>query len=285
MRTFRRILTEPLVQFLLIGIVLFAAYATLNPKVDAPAIADADEIVVTPQMVAQLADMYEAVWRRPAAPDTLDRLIENYIREEALVREARALSLDVGDSVVRQRLMQKMAFLSDAAAAAKTPTEEQLATFHAENAERYRVTPRLAFEQVFLGKAATEAEINAARDALTAGADPARVGVETVLPASIPPASAAQIDRTFGTGLFDAMAGFDVGAWAGPLTSAYGTHLVRVAERTEARDPPLDEVRDKVLRDWLDAEKARTRLEAVDGLVARYNVRRPSPDELQALTQ
>ncbi len=38
--------------------------------------------------------------------------------------------------------------------------------------------------------------------------------------------------------------------------SAYGVHLVRILDRLPARTPPLEEIRDAVLRDWR-AAKAR----------------------------
>jgi len=40
------------------------------------------------------------------------------------------------------------------------------------------------------------------------------------------------------------------------VASAYGVHLVRIGESLAARTPPLDEIRDNVLRDW-KAAKAR----------------------------
>ena len=43
--------------------------------------------------------------------------------------------------------------------------------------------------------------------------------------------------------------------WAGPVTSAYGVHLVRIIEHVSARMPALEEVRDAVLKDW-KADKA-----------------------------
>jgi hypothetical protein len=40
------------------------------------------------------------------------------------------------------------------------------------------------------------------------------------------------------------------------VASAYGIHLVRIGESLAARTPPLEEIRDAVLRDW-KAAKAR----------------------------
>ncbi len=58
----------------------------------------------------------------------------------------------------------------------------------------------------------------------------------------------------FGKGFFERLAELKPGAWAGPVTSAYGVHLVRIGESLAARKPPLEEIRDAVLRDWRAAK-------------------------------
>ena len=46
-------------------------------------------------------------------PEDMRRLIGNKVREEILYREALALGLDKGDSIVKRRLAQKMEFLHE----------------------------------------------------------------------------------------------------------------------------------------------------------------------------
>ncbi len=65
----------------------------------------------------------------------------------------------------------------------------------------------------------------------------------------------------FGKGFFDQVAQLPPGEWAGPVVSAYGVHLVRILDTLPARTPPLEEIRDAVLRDWRTA-KAREIREA-----------------------
>ncbi len=38
------------------------------------------------------------------------------------------------------------------------------------------------------------------------------------------------------------------------MASAYGVHLVRILDSLAARTPPLEEIRDNVLRDWKAAK-------------------------------
>ena len=98
-----RILREPILHFLLTGAVIFAVFFALEEPVSE---SDAADIVVTPQLVERLAAQFDASWRRSPSVVELDALIDSYVHEEILVREALALSLDQGDTVIRQRLRQ-----------------------------------------------------------------------------------------------------------------------------------------------------------------------------------
>ena len=76
------------------------------------------------------------------------------------------------------------------------------------HADRFAMAPRIAFEQAFLGEGADAEAVEAARSALTSGADPAGVGAPTLLPPSLELAPASVIDSAFGPGFFDAIASF-----------------------------------------------------------------------------
>ena len=58
------------------------------------------------------------------------------------------------------------------------------------------------------------------------------------------------IERVFGKSFSRDLLQVDPGAWAGPVRSSYGLHLVYVRERVAARDPELSEVRQAVEREW-----------------------------------
>ena len=126
-----RLLREPLLHFLLIGAAVFGAFA-LRDAPEAPQ--EAGAIVLTLPRVQELIDGFEANWRRAPTPKELDGLIDGYLAEEVLVREALALALDQGDAVIRQRLAQKMAFLIESAVQAVEPGAGELRGFFQENA-------------------------------------------------------------------------------------------------------------------------------------------------------
>src|SRR5262245_21674465 len=99
----RALLKEPLLQFLLLGAALFAAYNFLNrnPKVNP------DDVIVSAAQIERLAGTFTRFHQRGPSAEELKGLIDEYVREEILSREAIKLGLDQDDSVIRRRLQQK----------------------------------------------------------------------------------------------------------------------------------------------------------------------------------
>ena len=62
-------------------------------------------------MLEKLAAQWQGQTRRLPDANELDALVEGYVREEILVREARRLNLDQDDVIIRRRLAQKYEFL------------------------------------------------------------------------------------------------------------------------------------------------------------------------------
>jgi len=270
----RRAVRQPLLHFIGIGALVFAAFAWLD---DAPPPSRIDRIVVTETQVARLAEGFRAVWRRPPTAAELAGLVDDFVREEVYVREALALGLDRDDEVIRRRLRQKMEFLTASAAETLAPTEAELRAFHAEHRARFTTPPRVAFDQVFLGEAPSEGDVAKVLAPLERGAAHATLGERTLLPPSLPPSPANVVDGTFGRGVFETAFELAPGVWAGPLASAFGSHLVRVTERTTAESLPFEAVRAEVEAEWR-RERAEALAEAhYESLEARYEIVRPEP--------
>lgn len=273
----RRLLREPLVHFLLLGALLFGLYQWLGSP---GANAAGGEIVVTGGRMRNLTDNFTRTWQRPPTADELNALVEDYIREELLYREGVALGLDRDDTIIRRRLRQKLEFLSEDAVNAVEPTDADLAEFLAKHADTYRVEALLTFSQVFLDPSRRgdrlEADAAGLLDALRSRAgklDPATLGDSLMLEPRYEQVTEDDIAQLFGTAFGAALREQPAGAWAGPLKSGYGAHLVRVEARTPGRDATLAEVRDAVARDW----SARRRQQLLDDqyreLRGRYRVR------------
>src|SRR5215208_1621964 len=104
-----RLLKEPLLHFLALGALLFAVHTALDPGQEAAT--SAPVVRISAADAEWLRMMWTRQWRRPPTNTELTGLVADHLKEEVLAREAKALELDVGDTVVRRRLAQKMAFL------------------------------------------------------------------------------------------------------------------------------------------------------------------------------
>ena len=270
MNLLMRILWEPFLHFLAIGGLFFLLFTAVDDTRDAPT----DVIVVTPERINQLAAGYSSVWKRMPTDDELDALIDEHVREEVYYREALALGLDRNDTIVRRRLRQKMEFLMDTGAYLLEPSAGELEAYFAANEQTYRRGPRLAFEQVYLGETPGAETITRASSALQSdpATGPSTLGERTLLPARLGLSPPNAIDGVFGKGFFELLAELPPGVWAGPLVSAYGVHLVRILDSLPARTPPLEEVRDAVLRDWKAAKAREIRELHYNRLRARFVV-------------
>ncbi len=260
-----------MLHFMLMGLALFAVYRWRAP-VD-PA---GHRIVITQGVVDDLMAQHVAARGRQPSDVELRHLIDGYVRDEILYREGAALGLDRDDIVVKRRVRQKLEVMGEEEASTAAPTDAQLSAYLAANLDRFRTPAIISFEQVFLGprtKGQAVARVAAvSSDDRDRGFDPVTLGRPTLLPARMTRTDSPIIERSFGATFSSAVENAPVGVWTGPVLSAYGTHYVRVSERTPALTPQLSEVRAAVIREWENARRRRARDDSYARMRRGYDV-------------
>jgi hypothetical protein len=264
----QRFLREPLLHFIAIGGLFFLIYTAVNDISENAT----DTISITPERIVQIAAGFNSVWNRVPTAEELDNLIKEEVRSEVYYHDALALGLDKNDAVVRRRLRQKMEFLTDTGIYLKEPSADELATFFAANEHAYRSEPRLAFEQIYLGESPPEDTVSQTLKILLSEPtiDLFTLGQRTLLPAQLKLSPPDAIDSVFGEGFYRQIAELAPGEWVGPVTSVYGIHLIRTLDGRPARLPPLEEVRDSVLKDWKSAKARENREQDYTKRRSRY---------------
>jgi hypothetical protein len=270
----KRILTEPLLHFLLLGAALFAALSVASERGRMP-----DEaIVVSAGKIEHLAALFARTWQRPPTREELEGLIDDYVREEVAYREGQAVGLDLDDTIIRRRLRQKLEFVAEDLARQVEPTDEELAAYLAAHPDDFRVEPRLAFRHVYLDAAARGGSIGSdTRDLLAAlNGDPtidaSTLGDRILLEPGYADVTTREIAGLLGGEFAAAVVALEPGTWHGPVPSGYGLHLVIVDERAEGRLPALDEARDQVRREWEHERRTETIDAFYRELLARYEI-------------
>ena len=163
------VLKEPLLHFLLAGAALFGAYAWMNRAAENPNAKAATQIRVAAD-AQWLAENWTTQWRRPPTQEELRGLIADYLNEQLLAREARALGLDDNDVIVRRRLAQKLTFLIDDTLRRAEPSENELQQFYEAHAQRFRSDARISFTHIYFSPERRADAHSDAKDALKATA-------------------------------------------------------------------------------------------------------------------
>ena len=241
----RRLLSEPLLHFLVIGALVFAGIS-LAHQLQRPTIRiDASDL-------DQLAAYWEQQMQRPPTKAELSSLIQERIDEELLAREAVRLGLDKDDMIVRRRLAQKMEFASDDSAT-REPSEAELRAYFAAHQDRYATPDRLALRQVYFSADRTgeRPEIAAAEALSRLSAGQTAAGDPSLLPTNYADVSVRDLERDYGPAFEEAARQAKPGTWVGPIASPYGVHLLRVEARMAPQVPAFESVRAEVHAAWL----------------------------------
>jgi hypothetical protein len=268
----RKLLKDPLVHFLLVGVSLFAVSAWRGQSVSA----GREEIVVTAEQVAQARAAAAALQGREPTAEELEALIEPTVRDEVMYREALALGLDENDDEVRRRLIEKMTYLTQDLADPEPSSEATLREFYEANPETFTIPALVSFDQVFFSPGirgeTLEADAVAGLATLRAGRTPAEVGDRTPLRESYDDAPREQVAVLFGDELADALFGAAPGEWTGPFRSDFGLHVVRLRGRSDARLPPYDEIAARIAEEYGAQRRREANERAYREMRARYDV-------------
>ena len=279
---FMKFIREPLFHFLLLGAAIFAVYGlATRHKTDKPG-----EIVVTQGTLENLVTGFTRTWQRPPTEEELQGLVRDYIREEAAYREALAMGLDRDDMIVRRRLRQKLEFLSDELATRTEPGDAELQSFLQTHTGLFQSEPLFSFRQIYFNPQLHGGNLH--RDTARALEDLERAGSRAntidlgdsfLLERSFEKLSLSDVKKTFGDQFASALAALQLGVWQGPVESGYGIHLVFVTQRSEGRLPALDEARDQVRREWLDAKRKEATDKFYQAILSQYKVKIELPEE------
>lgn len=257
-----RALREPLVHFVLLGALIFAADAALV------AVRGSEkDIVVPPDVRKEARDSFRAASGRDASPQEMDKFISRWVENEILYREGIALGLDKGDPAMRERVIFKSLNVVQAGLVMPRIDEAGLQKWFEANRRRYDVPSRVSFEEaVVTGDAAP---------------DSLRKFVATLNAQGTPELEASlrvfrqrprdNVVQAYGEAFAASIEKQKPGTWA-VLESSGGLRAVRLTEFTAGRSVTYGEVRDNVYQDWKNETAGRLTSDAVRELGRKYRV-------------
>jgi len=261
----KKFLKEPLSIFVLVAVFIFAYDAWFGgdeegiSSVSAFGMPD-NTLVVDDNIVALLQENF--LWlegRQPSDGET-QRLLDLWIDEELLFREALAMQMHMNDGKMRAHLIEKVRMLW---AGAPEPTDEaDLLNFYMENMDEYYTERTASFSQVYFQELPADPESVLVR--LQAGE--VMAGDDYWLGNELNSYSESILRTSFGGAFFNELLEAPEGDWVGPLESARGFHYAKVTAIGEPALIAYRDIRDRISMDWADRQRrdaVRQRTEAV----------------------
>ncbi|MET0985384.1 MAG: peptidyl-prolyl cis-trans isomerase [Steroidobacteraceae bacterium] len=277
----QRLKREPLAHFLALGALIFiGAHLIEQAQSDAQR-----QIVVDGTLEQRIIQLQRVQNGTAPTPEQLQRLVENYVDDEVMYREALRMGLDQDDEIVRRRLIQKVQFLQRDLTVPASPSEADLREYFERHAQRFAAPATVSFEQVYFspehaGWSAAEANARRAREQLTNGTISA-TDAGDAFPLQLDgqdwtPADARQV---FGdTPVVHAVFDTRVHEWSQPVRSGYGWHLVKPLGHQPQTIPPFLSVSAEVHAAYLEEAAAAANRRQIETLRSRYEiVRRAEP--------
>jgi len=280
----KRILREPLLHFLLLGVALFVAYSLMRGSGSG----EPGKIIVTQGQIENLAAGFAKTWQRPPTAEELSRLVNYHVREEVYYREALAMGMDKDDTVVRRRLRQKMEFVTEDMVAQVQPTDEELSAYLQAHADAFRTRQLFTFSQLYLSPerhgqhmADDAAQLLTQLNQAGSKVDASTLGDPLMLEHAFADVPGSEVASQFGDKFAANLGELAPGQWQGPIESGYGMHLVFVSERTPGILPVLAEVHDAVLREWANARRLEANEKFYQELLRHYRVTIEQPQSVE----
>ncbi len=257
-----KLLREPLVQFLCLGVLIFAVDRYVLVTSDDPR-----RILIDDRRYAELVDIFEEGQSRLPTEEEIQELMVKWAQNEVLYREARSMGLDLGDEMIRQRLILKIRDILFNNLIIELPEDDELRAWFEDNRIAYDRPELLDFEQFLLGDA----------DQARAGRLAAELGSSSRPEEFVDSFRAygrrprANLESVFGESGAERLATAAESAWV-PVQSDYGTHLARITARYPGEPAVYEVVRAQVAQDWKDAQRKRELSMALSAIVDQYDI-------------
>jgi parvulin-like peptidyl-prolyl isomerase len=256
-----RLLHEPLLHFCLLGALIFGADAVLHPPAK-----DNKEIVITRELRQSFIDGFDEDKERTPTEAQLQQMIDSYVSSEILYREGKALAVDRGDEMIRERITFKLQELIFEQIKVPNPTEDELRTWFASNHKQFDEPERVGF---YMTLPTDEALARGTLADIRAEHENENIQKQTRAFVGRPVDS---LSASFGDSFRDVLLALPFKEW-NVIQSKEGWHVIRLDSRRPGALANFDSVRDRVTKIWMTNETSKRAREAVSRLKSNYRVR------------
>jgi hypothetical protein len=255
-------LREPLLHFIILGGLLFAADHMLLKPEDDPSL-----IVVGPDVNSEAIHVFEETRGRLPNDKELHALHQIWLDNEVLYREGLALQLDKGDDMIRERVIFKALSMIDAGVKLPEIDEKELRAWFESQHEKYDDPARYTFQEAVLAGKNDEIAVRQFVAALNAGTPgDAEAGLRVFKDRPL-----GNLVQSYGEEFPKTLDTMPNGEWRA-LKTRDGWRAIRLDAITPPRPAVFEQLSGVLLQDWKDAKAAELRTSAVRSLARKYTV-------------
>jgi peptidyl-prolyl cis-trans isomerase C len=284
-RAIKKIIQEPLVHFIVIGATVFAFYNFIKGSY-----VDKDyAIQITKSDVEAMINKWMAQMKRPPAKQEVDIFLEDYVQREILFREAKAMGLDKNDMVVKNRMLQKLDFLTNDLLITGTPTDAEALKYFNDNMKKYTIPGKIDFIHIFFNldkrsfDDAKQTAIDVKKSLNNFSSVPNNYferGDLFILPYEFFNLSKDEVSNKFGQSeLSEEIFGLEEKTWSGPYLSSYGLHLVYINNKKSSTTLQFEEVKSDIKDILIKNKRREAKNRIISELKKKYVI--TYTDELQ----
>ena len=256
-------LREPLLHFLVLGGLLFAADHFISGRGDDPRV-----IVVGAQVDNEARQVFKNARGREPSGEELKALRQVWLDNEVLYREGLALRLDKGDTAIRERVIFKALSVVDANVKLPPYDDKLLRGWFEQRRAKYDEPARYDFQEAILAGDNSESAMRAFVTALNSGAPgDAKAGLRV-----FKGRPQTNIVQSYGEAFANALQHVHSSEWQA-LPTRDGWRAIKLDAVTQAKPADFATLRGVVFQDWTDATMAEQRTAAVRALAGKYIVR------------
>lgn len=284
-------LKQPLLHFLLIGAAFFLVFhLTVNNNYTdtdlKTVIVDKNSLVTFMQYRSKKFNQGEFESKLSNMPkEELNNLIEDYIREEVLYREALGLGMDKDDYLIRRRMVQKIEFINENFANnSQNITKEDVIDYFNNNLDDYKIEPNATFTHVYFSndkngkdeaKWLAENELNLLNEKNVPFSDSVKHGDRFLYHLNYVERTPEFIESHFGDQMAEKIFSLEPSDknWYGPYESPYGYHLVMLSDKKDEEIPAVEEVYDSIVQDLNYTLSNQAKEQSIRNIIDNYDVR------------
>ncbi len=256
-------LREPLLHFIVLGGLLFAADHLLLSRADDP-----HTIIVGPDVDSEAVETFEVARGRKPNAEELEALHKVWLDNEVLYREGLALQVDKGDTAIRERVIFKALSVVDSNVKLPPVDEKILRQWFDAHRDKYDEPVRYDFDEAALSGSNSEAAVREFVTALNGGTPgDAKAGLRV-----FKGRPHTNLIQSYGPELAEALVKSPIAQWQA-LSTRDGWRAMRLDAIIQSKPADFDAIRGVVLQDWTDATAAEQRSAAVHQLAKKYTVK------------